>query len=1569
MRKYTLAILIILVAAACILTACLPDNAPEAPEVPYVVDIRVDAGTVPSEVIQGRFDATALRIFVTYSNDEVKTVAVNENMLDVNARANLDKVGSHRIKIIYENCQTFFNITVKEKPKEYYTLTVKGGVPVKVKYPNAEDFVDVNEEPSESGVFTAKYENGTVVTVAWTTENGYKFEKWTDNGVFVDEMSLTNVVMNEAHNYVAQSAPIINTVSFTTNCSDVVIAPITTSVLNAGAIETPKREGYVFDGWTTVKVIGEEAEDANVEKITFPYIVTRTTVLYGTWRRLGLEFDKEYYDEKTKQVGCKVVDYVRNDKEVAIPETYDNKPVLAIDKNAFINATALEKLTIPSSVVTIDDGFVKNCARLKEIKVENNNHYMEKEGVLYTNWGDDLIAYPAGKLGDIYDVGNVKHISDYAFYNAVLGAVILPSDLKTVGIRAFDSVHIRYVDFSEVVPTEADFSLGDGIFNDSIEYIVISSAYESVYKKFDSMARNSDKFTTTNGDLPTIKTNREKTLLYIDIYNNNSADFAGSLTKEIIGADRSLKSVDLPINLDNIPLSSIGRMAFNGCIYLENINIPGESRLERIEEHAFDDAPYLANLKNASVIANKILYRYYGNAESFTVDRDITRIAENAFRGNDNLKYITLNSGLTYIGAYAFEGCEALIGSDNGFKLTPNIKAIGAYAFASSGIKSFSAAGCDALKLIGSGAFDGCKYLTDVELGKNVNDIADDAFINCNSLTEFVVENNAEYRTYGGVLYRGAEGDALSLVAYPSGKMTEEFNPSVPEEGTVLNVTTIENYAFYRSNIASVIIPASVTAIGNRAFSIPGLVGVCFEELNSRMAYANLFIDGDDDFIKYEPEYVTVKGSLENLDTFFNSNEIKTAKYRDIDSITTEYATENGMIIRIENGRASVIRADRTAESLPIPNAANGVIVEVIAPYAFIGSYLTELSLSAGISEIRDNAATFAENLIKLHTVSGATPTASAASFSDRFNNGMFVYVINEQKAHYENNWNLSKKYLIDQTIGKPVAEFVYIPDEEGDVELTPIETGVITEENAPKPTRTGYSFVGWQDDEGVIIDFTNGYEVPYNIVFTCIWEPKEYTIIFDVGDLAEMDSYTTTVRFEKEYNFETPRYKDNSSELVGWYYKDGKTEVDVEAPKGVWSYYVSESIIKLLPRWKEVEFKIIYEEREGMTVDAPYATVKYGQSYNLSVPVLDGYEFLGWTLKKGDESGLITDENGRNIHPWSINNVREVTVYALWEAVSGIEVKLWLDEGVAYNFREDGLPITVTYGEEFEFPYNTNTMEEIWAGRRDDFCGWIEKTEKIRYTDENGVGLFRWENSGTVNLYAQWPEEISSGEELENLTDMSRSLLLVNDVTVTKPIGGIDRPYTGIFNGGNHTINFVIAEGTELDDGYIGLFAYNKGTIKNVKLNVDITVKNFAEQTLYIGAVAAVNEGTIIAQNGSGSDAEISISVDINPMTTEAYIGGIIGKNVGGSLIGLGMNLRKLEVKVGGVDLDSAQAEKYLCGTLAGASAGGSMQSAQKSFKYFYENDDDMFKDVKCGSATDGAKIDIGVTANKIAI
>lgn len=54
MRKYTLAILIILVAAACILTACLPDNAPEAPEVPYVVDIRVDAGTVPSEVIQGR---------------------------------------------------------------------------------------------------------------------------------------------------------------------------------------------------------------------------------------------------------------------------------------------------------------------------------------------------------------------------------------------------------------------------------------------------------------------------------------------------------------------------------------------------------------------------------------------------------------------------------------------------------------------------------------------------------------------------------------------------------------------------------------------------------------------------------------------------------------------------------------------------------------------------------------------------------------------------------------------------------------------------------------------------------------------------------------------------------------------------------------------------------------------------------------------------------------------------------------------------------------------------------------------------------------------------------------------------------------------------------------------------------------------------------------------------------------------------------------------------------------------------------------------------------------------------
>lgn len=116
-------------------------------------------------------------------------------------------------------------------------------------------------------------------------------------------------------------------------------------------------------------------------------------------------------------------------------------------------------------------------------------------------------------------------------------------------------------------------------------------------------------------------------------------------------------------------------------------------------------------------------------------------------------------------------------------------------------------------------------------------------------------------------------------------------------------------------------------------------------------------------------------------------------------------------------------------------------------------------------------------------------------------------------------------------------------------------------------------------------------------------------------------------------------------------------------------------------------------------------------------------------------------------------------------------------------------------------------------------------------------------------------------------------------DYAEIDPIGTEKVPFKGSFDGNGYTIqNFKI---NDVNDGYTGLFAYNNGTIQNLRL-VNVSVDVAKHGSVGIGLVVGYNKGTV--KNVSvvtGSIKAVSQSwKDI--MNAYFDIGGIVAYNEG---------------------------------------------------------------------------------------
>ena len=496
--------------------------------------------------------------------------------------------------------------------------------------------------------------------------------------------------------------------------------------------------------------------------------------------------------------------------EIVIPET-----VTSIGNNAFRSCAQLENIEIPNEVTGIGYGAFENCSQLSEVKLSET----------LTTIGNRAFA-DCPSLGEIVFPETLTSIGVYGFGNTGLKEVVLPSNLTTLGNNVFENSSVLESVFIPASLTSVGYY---GIFADSpnLKSVIFEEGITAIPENI--LAESSITEIAIPETVTSIGNNAFRSCMQLE-----NIEIPNEVTGIGYGAFENCSQLS-EVKLSE-KLTTIGNRAFAGCTSLGEITFPETltsigvcglgntglkevvlpSNLTTLGNNVFENSSVLESVFIPASLTDVGYYGVFANSPNLKTvifEEGISSIPDDLF-AESSLESIVIPDTVTSIGSYAFRDCKML----EEVLIPETVRSIGGYTF-SNCEKLGNITLPQNLETIGNLAFSNCVRLTEVELPSTLTSIGNEAFSNT-SLREVILPENLN--SLGANAYENCQN--LSSVHIPA-SLTDVGYYGVfagcPNLKTVTfeeGISSIPDDLFAESALETLVIPDTVTSIGNYAF-------------------------------------------------------------------------------------------------------------------------------------------------------------------------------------------------------------------------------------------------------------------------------------------------------------------------------------------------------------------------------------------------------------------------------------------------------------------------------------------------------------------------------------------------------------------------------------------------------------------------------------------------------------------------------------------------------------------------------------------------------------------------------
>ena len=194
-----------------------------------------------------------------------------------------------------------------------------------------------------------------------------------------------------------------------------------------------------------------------------------------------------------------------------------------------------------------------------------------------------------------------------------------------------------------------------------------------------------------------------------------------------------------------------------------------------------------------------------------------------------------------------------------------------------------------------------------------------------------------------------------------------------------------------------------------------------------------------------------------------------------------------------------------------------------------------------------------------------------------------------------------------------------------------------------PVPERKGFTFAGWQDQNGTIIRQDTVVKSTVDQTLTAVWNVNTYTVHFDGNSsTAGAMKDQSGLKYGEKYVLSANGFTRTGYDFKGWN----------TSPDGTGTAYADKASIEsltdkngekivLYAQWEPKEYTITYMLEEGTNNEGnPEHFYSGSEAIVLQDPMRDGYTFNGWYTGADYQTPITSIEAGTE---------NDVTVYAKW--------------------------------------------------------------------------------------------------------------------------------------------------------------------------------------------------------------------------------------------------------------------------------------------------------------------------------